>query len=379
MTIGILKEDPALERRVALTPAGVQALVSAGHPVYVQHEAGLQTLFPDEEYQKAGAVVNYTAQEIINRSEIVLKISPPNEFELSLLNKGQALLSFLHLAVSNKKTIEVLLDRQVTSIAYELVEDGSRDLTVLQIMSEIAGQLSIQLAGHYLQSREGGRGILLGNIPGVAPASVVILGAGTVGRTAARVALGLGAQVSVLDKELSRLRDLHRVFPVVNTAPATEYNVAKAVKHADVVIGGVLLKGERTPHLVTEMMVRDMKIGSVIIDVSIDQGGCVETSRPTSLDEPVFTRHGVVHYCVPNMTAAVPRTSSVGLTNAVLPFILQLANQGITDALLTCPGLAVGVCTYNGVCTNEAIARIFDLKAKKLSLLLGSNLQALRN
>ena len=379
MTIGILKEDSTRERRVALTPAGVQALVSAGHLVYVQHEAGLQTLFPDEEYQKAGAVVNYTAQEIINRSEIVLKISPPNEFELSLLNKGQALLSFLHLAVSNKKTIEVLLDRQVTSIAYELVEDGSRDLTVLQIMSEIAGQLSIQLAGHYLQSREGGRGILLGNIPGVAPASVVILGAGTVGRTAARVALGLGAQVSVLDKELSRLRDLHRVFPVVNTAPATEYNVAKAVKHADVVIGGVLLKGERTPHLVTEMMVRDMKIGSVIIDVSIDQGGCVETSRPTSLDEPVFTRHGVVHYCVPNMTAAVPRTSSVGLTNAVLPFILQLANQGITDALLTCPGLAVGVCTYNGVCTNEAIARIFDLKAKKLSLLLGSNLQALRN
>ncbi|HEX9614087.1 MAG TPA: alanine dehydrogenase [Bacteroidota bacterium] len=374
-----MKEDSARERRVALTPAGVQALVSAGHLVYVQHEAGLQTLFPDEEYQKAGAVVNYTAQEIINRSEIILKISPPNDFELSLLNKGQALLSFLHLAVSNKRTIEVLLNRQVTSIAYELVEDNRKDLTVLQVMSEIAGQLSIQLAGHYLQSKEGGRGILLGNIPGVAPASVVILGAGTVGKTAATVALGLGAQVTVLDKELSRLRDLHFGFPVVNTAPATEYNVAKAVKHADVVIGGVLLKGERTPHLVTETMVRNMKIGSVIIDISIDQGGCVETSRPTTLDEPVFTRHGVVHYCVPNMTAAVPRTASVALTNAVLPFILQLANQGITDALLTSPGLAVGVCTYNGSCTNEAIARIFDLKAKKLSLLLGSNLQALMN
>ena len=379
MTVGILKEDAVIERRVALTPAGVQTLVSAGHQVYVQHEAGLQTLFPDDEYEKAGAVINYTSQEIINRSEIILKISPPNDFELALMSKGQALLSFLHLAVSNRKTIGTLLDRQVTSIAYELVEDSRRDLSVLQVMSEIAGQLSIQLAGHHLQAREGGRGILLGNIPGVAPASVVILGAGTVGTTAARVALGLGAQVTVLDRDLSRLRDLYNTFPVVNSALATAYNVSKAVQHADAVIGAVLLKGERTPHLVTESMVRNMKIGSVIVDVSIDQGGCVETSRPTSLEEPVYIRHGVVHYCVPNMTATVPRTSSVGLTNAVLPYLQDLTAKGIQDALQTSPGLAVGVCTYNGICTNDAIARIFDLKPKKLSMLLGSNLQALRN
>lgn len=379
MTIGILKEDNVLERRVALTPAGVQTLVSAGHVVYVQHEAGLQTLFPDEEYQKAGAVINYTAQEILNRSEIILKVAPPTEFELALMSKDQALLSFLHLAVSNKKTVEFFLQRQVTSVAYELIEDSRRDLAVLQVMSEIAGQLSIQVAAHYLQSKEGGRGILLGNIPGVAPASVVILGAGTVGRTAARVALGLGAQVTVLDRDMTRLRALHHLFPVVNTATVTEYNVAKAVRHADVVIGGVLLKGERAPHIITEPMVKDMKVGSVIIDVSIDQGGCVETSRPTSLDEPTFTRHGVVHYCVPNMTAAVPRTASVGLTNAILPYLLDLANKGIRDALLSNTGLAVGVCTYDGVCTNEAIARVFDLKAKTLSSLLGDNLHTMRN
>jgi alanine dehydrogenase len=379
VTIGILKEDSTMERRVALTPAGVQALVSAGHVVYVQHEAGLQTLFPDEEYQKAGAVINYTAQEIINRSEVVLKVAPPNEFELALTSKDQALLSFLHLAVSNRKTMELLLERQVTSIAYELIEDERKDLAVLQVMSEIAGQLSIQVASHHLQSKEGGRGILLGNIPGVAPASVVILGAGTVGRTAARVALGLGAQVSVLDKDLSRLRDLHRLFPVVHTASATDYNVARSVRHADVVIGAVLLKGERTPHIITETMVKDMKVGSVIIDVSIDQGGCVETSRPTSLDEPTFTRHGIVHYCVPNMTAAVPRTASVGLTNAILPYLLELTERGIREALLSSAGLAVGVCTYGGVCTNEAVARVFDLKSKKLSTLLGRNLHTMRN
>jgi alanine dehydrogenase len=379
VTIGILKEDTALERRVALTPAGVQALVSAGHVVYVQHEAGLQTLFPDEEYQKAGAVINYTAQEIINRSEIVLKVAPPNEFELALMSKDQALLSFLHLAVSNRKIVELLLQRQVTSVAYELIEDSRKDLAVLQVMSEIAGQLSIQVAAHYLQSKEGGRGILLGNIPGVAPASVVIFGAGTVGRTAARVALGLGAQVMVLDRDMTRLRALHHLFPVVNTATVTEYNVAKAVRHADVVIGGVLLKGERAPHIITEAMVKDMKVGSVIIDVSIDQGGCVETSRPTSLDEPTFTRHGVVHYCVPNMTAAVPRTASVGLTNAILPYLLDLANKGIHDALLSNAGLAVGVCTYDGTCTNAAIARVFDLKATTLSTLLGRNLHTMRN
>ncbi|MBI2620252.1 MAG: alanine dehydrogenase [Ignavibacteriales bacterium] len=380
MTFGILKEESPNERRVALTPAGVQTLVAAGHTVYIQHEAGLQTLFPDEEYQKVGGVICYSAQEIINRGQVVLKISPPNDLELPLMSENQVLLSFLHLAVSNRKNIETLLTRKITSIAYELIEDVRGDLSVLQVMSEIAGQLCIQLAGNYLQAREGGRGILLGNIPGVAPASVVVLGAGTVGRTAARVALGLGAEVTVLDRDLSRLRDLHNSFPVkVNTATATDYNVEHAVQYADVVIGAVLLKGERTPHLVTEAMVKKMKVGSVIIDVSIDQGGCVETGRPTSIEEPVFTRHGVVHYCVPNMTAVVPRTASVSLTNALLPYVLELARHGVQKAFRLNPGLAVGVCTFNGSCTNEAVAKVFDLKPVRLPLLLNPHLETLRN
>lgn len=380
VTIGVLKEQSPAEQRVALTPAGVQTLVAAGHSVYVQHEAGLQILFPDEEYQKAGAIISYSGQEIINRSEIVLKISPPNELELALLGKGQSIFSFLHLAVSQKKVLETLLSRGVTSVAYELIENDRRELAVLQIMSEIAGQLSIQVAGHFLQSKQGGRGILLGNIPGVAPASVVILGAGTVGKTAARVALGLGAEVTVLDNDLLRLRDLHNSFPVkVNTATATAYNVERNIQFADVVIGAVLLKGERTPHLVSETMVKRMKMGSVIIDISIDQGGCIETSHPTTLDDPVFTRHGVVHYCVPNMTAAVPRTATVGLTNALLPYLLEAASLGVSQALQQNRGLAVGVCTYQGTCTNFAVAKIFDLKSKKLSMLLNSHLETMRN
>ncbi len=380
MIIGILKEDPTREGRVALTPAGVKSLVASGNTVYVQHEAGLQTLFPDEEYRNVGAVISYTPQEIINRCEVVLKVSPPIDTELAQLNKGQALFCFLHLAVSQRRTIESLLERGVTSIAFELIENAQKDLTVLQVMSEIAGQLSIHVAANHLQSKAGGRGILLGNVPGVSPASVVILGAGTVGRTAARVALAFGADVTVLDKDLSRLRDLHNSFPQrVYTATTTGYNLARAVRFADVIIGAVLLKGERTPHVVTEEMVKEMKVGSVIVDVSIDQGGCVETSRPTTFEDPVFVRHGVVHYCVPNMTAGVPRTASVGLTNALLPYLLEIGTNGIAKALQQDPGLARGVCTYNGTCTNEVIAKLFDVRSRRIDLMLSTQLQTSKN
>lgn len=380
MIIGILKEDPAREGRVALTPAGVKSLVASGNTVYVQHEAGLQTLFPDEEYRNVGAVISYTPQEIINRCEVVLKVSPPVDLELAQLNKGQALFSFLHLAVSQRKTIEALLERGATSIAFELIENAQKDLTVLQVMSEIAGQLSIHVAANHLQSKAGGRGILLGNIPGVSPASVVILGAGTVGRTAARVALAFGADVTVLDKDLNRLRELHNSFPMkINTATTTSYNLGRAVRFADVIIGAVLLKGERTPHVITEEMVKEMKVGSVIVDVSIDQGGCVETSRPTTFEDPVFVRHGVVHYCVPNMTAGVPRTASVGLTNALLPYLLEIGTHGLSRALQLDPGLARGVCTYNGICTNEVIGKLFDVPSKRIDLILSTQLETSKN
>ncbi|MEX0601806.1 MAG: alanine dehydrogenase [Bacteroidota bacterium] len=380
MNIGILKEDPSLEKRVALTPAGVQTLVAAGNSVYVEHQAGSQTLFRDEDYRDFGGVISYTAEEIINRCDVILKVSPPNEKEIGQLQEGQGLFSFLHLAVSQRKTIEALLERKATAVAYELIENAKGDLSILQVMSEIAGQISIQVAAHLLQAKEGGRGILLGNIPGVPSASVVILGAGTVGRTAARVALGLGANVTVLDTDLSRLRDLNLRVPVsVNTEVATSYAVGRAVRFADVVIGAVLLKGEKAPHLVTEDMVKDMKVGSVILDVSIDQGGCVETSRPTTFEDPTFLRHGVVHYAVPNMTAAVPRTATVALTNALLPYLLELSGQGPTAAFRSNPGLARGVCTFGGICTNAAVARAFNLPSKPLMRMLPTALESMKN
>ena len=371
MIIGILKETGLLERRVALSPAGVQALVAMGHTVYVERLAGAAALFSDDEYIAAGGVPAYSTEEVINRSELVLKISPLSEKELQLLSKGQAIFSFLHLAMSQRRQIEELLHREVTAIAYELIENAQGELGVLQVMSEIGGQVSMHIAAHYLQGKEGGRGILLGSIPGVPPASVVILGAGTVGRTAARIAVGMGASVTVLDKDNSRLRQVEELLQwKITTATATDYNINRSVRYADAVIGAVLLKGEKAPHIVTEKMVKEMKAGSVIVDVSIDQGGCVETSRPTTLSDPVFIRHGVVHYCVPNMTAAVGRTATAALTNAMVPYLLEAANTGIEKSFLANPGFAKGVCTFGGHCTNSAVARIFDLEQVNLLGLL---------
>ncbi|MEX2088908.1 MAG: alanine dehydrogenase [Bacteroidota bacterium] len=371
MDIGILKEDGINERRVALSPVGVQTLIGAGNTVYIEKQAGSSAVFQDEEYRDAGALISYSAEEVINRSQMVLKVSPPTDFELSMFSPGQVMLSFLHLAVSQRRLIEILLERKVTAVSYELIENSAGVLSVLQVMSEIAGQLAIQVGAHHLQGREGGRGILLGSIPGVPPASVVILGAGTVGKTSARVALGMGANVTVLDREVSRLRELEHLFQWrITTAMATKPNIAKAVRFADLVVGAVLLKGEKAPHLVTEDMVKDMKVGSVIVDASIDQGGCVETSRLTSIGDPVFIRHGVIHYCVPNMTASVARTATAALTNALLPYLMEITDGGLLNALRRDPGLVRGVCTYDGNCTNEAVAKVFDLKPAQLSYLV---------
>ena len=373
MIIGILKETGLLERRVALSPAGVQALVARGHTVYVERLAGAAALFTDDDYIAAGGVTAYSTEEVINRSELVLKISPLSEKELQLLSKGQAIFSFLHLAMSQRKQIEELLQREVTAIAYELIENVQGELGVLQVMSEIGGQVSMHVAAHYLQRNEGGRGVLLGSIPGVPPASVVILGAGTVGRTAARIAVGMGASVTLLDKDISRLRQVEELLQwKITTATATDYNISRSVRYADVVIGAVLMKGEKAPHIVSEEMVKEMKAGAVIVDVSIDLGGCVETSRPTTLTDPVFIRHGVLHYCVPNMTAVVGRTATAALTNAMVPYLLETADLGVEKSFLANPGLARGVCTCGGQCTNSAVARIFDLQQANLLRLLTS-------
>ena len=378
MNIGILKEDSVNEKRVALTPEGVRALVAVGQTVYVQQKAGSAALFSDEEYQQAGGVIVYSPEEVVNRSSIVLKVAPPTVDEVRLFDEGQLLVSFLHLGASQRKILDALLEQKVTGIAYELIESSRGDLAVLQVMSEIAGQLSMQIAGHFLQSHEGGRGILLGSVPGIAPASVVILGAGTMGRTAARVALGMGAAVTVLDRDLSRLRELEYLFQwKIVTGLANEYAVARAARHADALIGAVLVKGEKAPYLVTEKMVKEMKAGAVIVDASIDQGGCVETSRPTTLAEPVFVRHGVVHYCVPNIPSAVPRTASRGLTNALLPYVQTVAELGFVPALLNDIGFARGVCTYNGFCVQPAVSKAFGLQFKDLLRTLAPSIETM--
>ncbi len=367
MRIGIPTETRWEERRVALAPAGVDSLVRAGHTVYLQSGAGESSHFSDQDYRNIGATIVYNVEEVFGRSELLVKVAPVSDEEANLLVDNQILLSFLHLAVARKHIVETLLKKKIASIGFELIERNSR-LPILQSMSEIAGPLAIQVAERYLESyTKDGRGILLGGITGVAPAAVVILGAGVVGITAARAALGRGAQVIVIDRDLNRLRQLENEFNRgITTVMANPYTISRGVKFADVLIGAVLIKGEKAPHIVSEEMVKHMKKGAVIVDVSIDQGGCIETSRITTISDPVYIMHDVMHYCVPNMPALVSRTASYGLTNASLDYILNIADNGIANSLMADEGLAKGVCTFNGICSNEFIASTFDFEYKKI-------------
>lgn len=375
MNIGIPKESrdaqKILERRVSLTPAGVKALVDRGHEVYVETSAGEYSGFSDIEYEKMGGKIVFSREEVYKRSQMIVKVSRPTEEDYDYLCEGHILFGFLHLAVAPRKFIEILLERNITAIGYEIIELPDGRLPILQAMSEIAGQMAIVVAARYLQNEDGGRGIILGGIPGVPPATVVILGAGVVGQNAIRAALGLGAHVMVLDNNIDKLREVEKLFDKrVETAIASVYNIEKAVQFADVLIGAVLIHGALTPKLVTEEMVKRMKPGSVIIDVSIDQGGCVETSRPTTIANPVFVKHGVIHYCVPNMASNVARTATYALTNVSLPYILEIAEKGFPQVVKENPYFSKGVYTHAGYCTNKNIAEIFKLKYKKIEELL---------
>jgi alanine dehydrogenase len=367
MRIGIPKENIFEEKRVPLAPAGVDSLIRAGHTVYFQSGAGEGSNFSDEDYSAIGASIVYNEEEVYRRSDLLAKVAPLSDNQADLLQENQILFSGLHLAVGKKKIIEKLLSKNVTAIGYELIEENDR-LPVLHSMSEIAGPLAIQVAERYLESySKGGRGILLGGITGVAPAAVVILGAGVVGTTAARAALGRGAQVIIIDKDLNRLRRVDTYFrKKVTTVMANPYTVSRGVNFADVLIGAVLIKGEKSPHVVNERMIKDMKKGSVIVDVSIDQGGCIETSRITTLSDPTYVLHDVIHYCVPNMPALVSRTASYGLNNAAISYIHNIADNGLANALQGDPGLSKGVCTYKGYCSNEAIANSFNIEYRRL-------------
>jgi alanine dehydrogenase len=355
MDIGVPRDRQPEERRIALTPAGVRQLVRAGHRVWVEEGAGAGCHFADADYLDAGATVAFDADEPFRRADLLVKVGGPVGDELQRLRPGQALMGFLHLAAAPTSTIRALLDRRVTAVGYEVIEEDDGHLPILTCMSEMAGALSVHIAAHLLESREGGRGVLLGGAPGIPPATLVILGAGTVGTAAARTALGCGAQVVLLDADVGRLRRALQQFPAhVTTLVADPPNVERAVAFADALIGAVLIHGRRTPVMVTREMVSRMKPGSVILDVSIDQGGCIETSRPTTLSSPTYVQEGVIHYCVPNMTAAVARTAAHVLNNVALPYVRAIADKGVDAALRSLPALARGVYLHGGYLTRPA-------------------------
>ena len=355
MRIGVPKEVKDHESRVGVVPAGVKALVDAGHQVIVQTAAGDLSSMPDSEYKQAGAEIVGTAAEVWAHAEMVVKVKEPLESEFGFLRDGLLLFTYLHLAPLPKLT-DHLLKNNVTAIAYETIRDQHNRLPLLTPMSEVAGRMSVQVGAAYLEKEHGGRGVLLGGVPGVPPAQVCIIGGGTVGTNAAKIALGMGALVVLIDLNLDRLRELDDIFNGrVYTISSNSYNIAKAVKHADLVIGGVLIPGAAAPKLVTKAMVKDMKPGAVIVDVAIDQGGCIETARPTTHSDPAFVVDGVVHYCVTNMPAAVPHTSTLALTNATFPYVMKLAQHGL--AAVKCdPGFRGGVNTYRGHVTCAGVA-----------------------
>ncbi len=361
MIVGVPKEVKNLEHRVSTTPAGVAEFVARGHQVLVERGAGLGSGFSDEEYEREGATLVDSHAEVFARAELILKVKEPVPEEYELLRPKQILFTYLHLA-ANEELTRVLMERCVKAVAYETVQLPSGALPLLTPMSEVAGRMSIQVGAHYLERTYGGRGMLLGGVPGVPGANVLILGGGTVGINAAQIALGMGANVTVIDKNVERLRQLDQLLHGrLHTLASNRNNIADQVREADLVIGGVLVAGAKAPKLVTRAMISTMRRGAVLVDVAIDQGGCIETARPTTHSDPVYEVDGVIHYCVTNMPGAVPRTSTFALSNVTLPYALELADLGLEEAARKDPVLAKGINVLNGVVTHEAVADAFGL------------------
>lgn len=371
MIIGVAKEIKNNENRVALTPAGAEMLRQAGHTVLVEQNAGWGSGFSDESYLKAGAQIISDKKQLFDSSEMIMKVKEPLAPEYELFHEGQILFTYLHLAPEPELT-KALLEKKVIGIAYETIEGAHRSLPLLTPMSEVAGRMSVQVGAQFLEKPFGGKGVLLGGVPGVEPAQVVIVGGGIVGTNAAKMALGLGARVTMLDLSADRLRQLDDLFSGhVTTVMSNSYNIAQWVKKADLLIGAVLLPGARAPKLVTEDMVKTMEPGSVIVDVAIDQGGSVETiDRVTTHSDPTYTKYGVVHYAVANMPGAVARTSTFALTNATLEYALQIANKGWKKAVQDNAGLAKGVNVLEGKLTYKAVADALKIAYTPLEQLL---------
>jgi alanine dehydrogenase len=366
--IGVPKEIKDRENRVAITPGGVSDLVEAGHRVLVQEGAGLGSSFSDAQYTAAGATLVPTAAEAWSAA-LVVKVKEPQPSEYDHLRPDLVLFTYLHLAAAEGLTHE-LARRGTTGIAYETVELENGGLPLLAPMSDVAGRMATQIGAHYLEKTQGGLGKLLGGVPGVPPANVVIIGGGVVGKSSAKIALGMGAHVTVIDKDLGRLQYLNDVLPGhLMTLSSNALTIAEAVKQADLLIGAVLVKGAIAPKLVSRTMISTMQPGSVVVDVAVDQGGCIETSRPTTHSEPTFVVDDVIHYCVANMPGAVPHTSTQALSNATMPYIMRLAQHGAEAATQDDPVLARGVNTYRGQITYEAVAHAFGLEYTPLDAL----------
>jgi alanine dehydrogenase len=369
--VGLPKEIKDNEYRVGLTPAGVRALNDAGHRVIVERSAGEGSGFEDALYERAGAEIIDSADDVWAEAEMIVKVKEPIEPEYPRMKEGLLLFTYLHLAPDPKQT-QALLERKVTGIAYETITDRRGTLPLLTPMSEVAGRMAVQVGAQYLEKMNGGRGVLVGGVPGVPAARVVILGGGVVGTNAAKIAVGMGAQVTIVDKNLDRLRELDDIFlSKISTLASSAYAIHGAISEADLIIGGVLVPGAAAPKLVTREMLKDVMKGAVIVDVAVDQGGCIETTRPTTHSNPTYYVEDVLHYCVANMPGAVPRTSTFALTNATLPYALRLANRGFLDAISSDPGLKEGVNTYAGKMTYKAVADDQGLEYTPLDEILG--------
>ena len=370
MQVGVLKEIKTRENRVALTPAGVEQMVAHGHKVMVQKGAGEGSGFADEAFQTAGAEMIADAQTVFAQNDMIMKVKEPLAQEYALIRKGQVVFTYFHFAASEELT-RAMMDSGCIAVAYETVEKANGQLPLLTPMSEVAGRMAVQEGAKYLEKTYGGKGVLLGGVPGVNPGTVMIIGGGAVGTNAAKMACGLGAKVYLLDMDLDRLRYLSDVMPA-NCFPlmSTPTMVKQLLPESDLVIGAVLIPGAVAPKLITREMLGLMQPGSVLVDVAIDQGGCIETSKPTTHDDPIYEVDGIIHYCVANMPGAVSSTSTHALTNATLPYALALADKGYRQAALDNPEMALGINMIEGEITYEAVAQAFDLPYTPLEKLL---------
>mgnify|MGYP006134144269 FL=1 len=371
LKIGIPKESSFQENRIALTPDAVSLLVHNGHTIVIEHNAGVGANFTDKEYSDAGAEIVFSIEEVYN-TDIIIKIEPPTKTELKLLKKGQQLISAIQLQTRNKEYFQELLKKDITSIAIEQIKDDEGKLTLLRSMSEIAGNTSLLIAAEYLSNVNSGKGLMLGSITGINPTDVVVIGAGTVGEFASRTALGLGCNVRVFDSSLSKLRRLQQLTSrSISTSVIQPKSLSKALKRADVVIGAIRSGDGRTPCVVSEGMVEGMKDGSVIIDVSIDHGGCFETSEVTTHKNPIFVKHGIIHYCVPNIASRVARTSSFAICSIISPLLIKIGEEGgVKNLIKQDEGVRSGVYTFRKMMTNKTLSEMFDFQFKDLNLII---------